>query len=182
MENFYKTKKMSQFSDEEWESICMRCGKCCMLKYSSGNVIHFSNRMCEHFDLKNGRCSCYSTRLSDSCVKVDLELLENNIELLPDTCAYRLLYEGKDLPCYHPLITGDKNSPLKAGATVKSLPVYSKSEYEESYNTLLKRQREEYWDADKAIKEGHKWLKKYKIRSVLSFTCPKKLNSKKSPN
>ena len=29
---------------------------------------------------------------------------------LPNTCAYRLLYEGKPLPEWHPLVSGDPNS------------------------------------------------------------------------
>lgn len=29
-------------------------------------------------------------------------------EWLPHTCAYRLLAEGKDLPTWHPLLTGSK--------------------------------------------------------------------------
>ena len=32
---------------------------------------------------------------------------------LPDTCAYRLLYEGKTLPEWHPLISGHADSLKK---------------------------------------------------------------------
>ena len=37
---------------------------------------------------------------------------------MPDSCAYRLLFEGKDLPDWHPLISGDANSPAAAGQSV----------------------------------------------------------------
>lgn len=42
---------------------------------------------------------------------------------MPQTCAYRLLYEGRELPNWHPLITGDPNSVHEAGQSVKNRTV-----------------------------------------------------------
>ena len=139
--NFYK-KPLSALSDEEWEQICLKCGKCCMCKYSDGNIIHFSNYMCQFFDIKKGICSCYDDRIETAqgeCVKVNLDLLEHNLELLPPSCAYRRLYEGRGLPSYHPLLTGDPNSAIKAKQTVKSLPVISENTREKALNALLRK-------------------------------------------
>lgn len=41
------------------------------------------------------------------CIKLTRENLPT-FEWLPMTCAYRLLAEGKDLPAWHPLLTGSK--------------------------------------------------------------------------
>jgi len=38
---------------------------------------------------------------------------------LPNTCAYRLLYEGKALPEWHPLVSGDPDSVKKAGVLIQ---------------------------------------------------------------
>ena len=38
---------------------------------------------------------------------------------LPNTCAYRLLYEGKPLPEWHPLVSGDPNSVKNAGVLIQ---------------------------------------------------------------
>ena len=37
---------------------------------------------------------------------------------MPETCAYRRLHEGRELPAWHPLLTGDPMSPHKAGASL----------------------------------------------------------------
>ena len=42
---------------------------------------------------------------------------------MPKTCAYRLLSEGKDLPDWHPLITGDMDSVHRAGVSVQGRAV-----------------------------------------------------------
>ncbi len=38
---------------------------------------------------------------------------------LPPTCGYRLVYEGKDLYDWHPLISGRKSSVHEAGISAK---------------------------------------------------------------
>ena len=42
---------------------------------------------------------------------------------LPETCGYRLVAAGDDLPGWHPLQTGDGKSAIKAGMTVKKWAV-----------------------------------------------------------
>ena len=39
---------------------------------------------------------------------------------LPPTCSYRLLAEGKDLPDWHPLITGDPQSVHTSGMSIRN--------------------------------------------------------------
>ncbi len=143
--DFWKHKKLSEFTEEEWEAICLRCGKCCLFKDTINNVVFFSNQMCQHFDFKTGKCSCYKTRLNDFCYKVDMHLLQTEPELLPDSCAYKLLFTGKELPDYHPLVSGKPQSVHKAKKTVLEMPeVYS-------INELFKAaKRAQKMSADKA--------------------------------
>lgn len=160
---FWKKKKLSDFSEKEWESVCLRCGKCCLLKEVKNNIIFFSNHICNNFDLKTGKCSCYKQRVGPSCAKVDLQLLQTQRELLPETCAYRLLFEGKELPDYHPLISGDSRSVHKARRTVLEMPfVYTEREVMKAAEQAVRL------PYDKAAQ----LLERYKFRYLEYYNIP----------
>ena len=51
-----------------------------------------------------------------------VQLTADNVEELfwmPSTCAYRLLAEGKDLPDWHPLVSGTPDTVERAGHSCK---------------------------------------------------------------
>jgi uncharacterized cysteine cluster protein YcgN (CxxCxxCC family) len=52
------------------------------------------------------------------CVKLTKDNLDK-IDFMPPSCAYRLLHEGQDLPDWHPLVSGDPDSVVAAGMSVK---------------------------------------------------------------
>jgi uncharacterized cysteine cluster protein YcgN (CxxCxxCC family) len=126
---FWKTKSLQQMSAEEWEALCDGCGWCCMHKIEdeeSGQV-YTTHVACRLLNLKTCRCTNYPRRLElvDTCLKITPA---NVLELtwLPETCAYRRIALGEELPEWHPLITGDPKSTHRAGASVLGLAI---SEY-----------------------------------------------------
>ena len=143
-----------------------------MHKYTENGLLHFSNRMCKYFDLQKCACACYNSRfeLEDSeCRKVDLQLLKHDLELLPPTCAYRRLYEGRGLPPYHPLLTGNPKSAILAGETVQSLPVHIDGTKEKIVIALIKTAHQKNWSDDRLMQKARKVFEKYQLRWLETY-------------
>ena len=122
--DFWKAKPLKDFTKEEWEAVCDGCGNCCYRKYIDGHgkntKLYYTSIACDYLNIKNGKCSCYDLRFKENpeCT----HLTKKNIDeftWLPENCAYRLLSEGKDLPSYHPLITGSSKSVKESGIMIK---------------------------------------------------------------
>lgn len=119
---FWKTTKLSRMSQAQWESLCDGCGKCCLNKLIDDDTgeLFFTNVACRQLDLRNCRCKDYKHRqkLVPDCVRLTPRNV-GKINWLPDTCAYRLLRDGQDLPWWHPLVSGDPTTVHKAGISVR---------------------------------------------------------------
>ena len=124
--SFWKNKKLTEMSTEEWESLCDGCGKCCLHKLedeATGKTV-FTNVACKLINLNTCRCTRYNerTRLVAECL--DLKQYDfAQYNWLPSTCAYRLLNEGKELPAWHPLLSGSNASVKKAGVSINSYAI-----------------------------------------------------------
>ncbi len=119
---FWKRKSLDEMSDEEWESLCDGCARCCLVKLEDEDSgrIHFTDLGCTLLDSKTCRCRDYAnrqTRVSD-CVKLTPQAART-LPWLPRTCAYRLVAEGRDLPAWHPLVSGSRDSVHDAHASVR---------------------------------------------------------------
>ncbi len=53
-----------------------------------------------------------------TCVVLDPQNVAD-LSWMPKTCAYRLLSEGRDLPAWHPLVSGDPQSVHRSGNSVR---------------------------------------------------------------
>jgi uncharacterized cysteine cluster protein YcgN (CxxCxxCC family) len=106
----------------QWEALCDGCAKCCLVKLQDEDTdeIVFTDIVCNLLDQENCRCTHYAerTRLVPDCVKLTKDNLDK-IDFMPPSCAYRLLHEGQDLPDWHPLVSGDPDSVVAAGMSVK---------------------------------------------------------------
>ena len=119
---FWESKTLESMTPAEWEQLCDRCGRCCLIKLEDEDTgaIHKTDIACKLFDA--GSCSCvsYATRqkkVSD-CIKLTPETVRT-IEWLPSTCAYRRVGEGKSLEPWHPLISGSSASVHEANISVR---------------------------------------------------------------
>jgi len=120
---FWQRKNLTEMDQHEWESLCDSCGKCCLNKLEDEDTgkIFFTSVVCDLIDAKTCRCTQYQqrTQLVPNCIDIKSETFVQ-YDWLPETCAYRRLAEGKDLPSWHPLITGTFDSVHEAGVSVRS--------------------------------------------------------------
>lgn len=118
---FWETKALGDMSREEWESLCDGCAKCCLHKLEdadTGEILQ-TNVACRLLDMSCAQCTRYADRkrLVPDCVVLDPDNV-HELNWMPNTCAYRLLAEGKPLSAWHPLITGRPESVHEAGISV----------------------------------------------------------------
>jgi uncharacterized cysteine cluster protein YcgN (CxxCxxCC family) len=131
---FWKIKPLSEMTRAEWESLCDGCAQCCIIKFEdedTGRIYH-TNVVCELLDIYHCACTRYAERstLVPTCLTLNPELVKE-LSWMPPTCAYRLLAEGKDLPDWHPLVSGDKNSVHRSGNSVRAKVVSARDIDEE---------------------------------------------------
>ena len=118
---FWKEKSLADMNSEEWESLCDGCGKCCVLKIEDVDTgkVHYTDVACKLLDCGTASCLDYDNRKKQvpDCIMLTPQNLAA-LHWMPDSCAYRLLHEGAELPPWHPLVCGDKDGPKKAGISV----------------------------------------------------------------
>lgn len=119
---FWEEKTLAEMTTEEWEALCDGCGKCCVIKLEDVDTgaFHSTNIGCRLLDCETCRCADYASRktLVPDCVVLTPDSLDQ-LPWMPKSCAYRLLNEGKPLPLWHPLNTGDPGSTHREGRSVK---------------------------------------------------------------
>ncbi len=118
---FWQQKSLEDMNRKEWESLCDGCGKCCLVKLEDEDdgKVYYTNVACRYLDLKESRCTCYDSRTEKvpDCTYLRPEDV-SQFHWLPSSCSYRLIAEGKELPHWHPLVTGDDRQAVKRGLAV----------------------------------------------------------------
>ncbi len=121
-ERFWEHVPLKSMTPREWEALCDGCGKCCLNKLEDPdtNEVAFTRVACRLLDDETCRCAQYDIRKQfvPDCVVLTPGNISDIAYWMPETCAYRLLYEGKALYDWHPLISGDPQTVHDAGVSV----------------------------------------------------------------
>ncbi|MFY1710406.1 YcgN family cysteine cluster protein [Tritonibacter mobilis] len=124
---FWEKKPLKKLSPREWEALCDGCGKCCLNKLEDEDTgeVALTRVACRLLDDQTCQCAHYETRHSfiPECIVLKPENLDTHAYWMPQTCAYRRLWEGNSLPDWHPLVTGDPDSVHRAGVSVRGMTV-----------------------------------------------------------
>jgi len=119
---FWKTKTLAEMSQEEWESLCDGCGRCCLISLEDADTaeIYLTNVSCKLFNAATCRCSDYAQRTKRvrDCVKLTPANI-GDLTWMPKSCAYRLIHDGEDLYWWHPLVSGDPETVHESGVSVR---------------------------------------------------------------
>jgi uncharacterized cysteine cluster protein YcgN (CxxCxxCC family) len=128
---FWSRVPMHKITGAEWEALCDGCGKCCLNKLEDADTgeVALTRVACRLLDDSTCRCTQYDIRhqFVPDCIRLTPETIKQHMYWLPRTCAYRLVYEGRDLFHWHPLISGDPQTVHNSGVSVQDLTV---SEFE----------------------------------------------------
>lgn len=131
---FWERKAFDKLTQKEWEALCDGCGKCCLNKLEdedSGEVA-LTRVACRLLDDESCRCAQYEIRhqFVPECIVMTPANIEEHLYWMPQTCAYRLVYEGRPLEPWHPLISGSAQSVHDAGVSVqgKTVPEFEVDE------------------------------------------------------
>ncbi|MDH3326974.1 MAG: YcgN family cysteine cluster protein [Gammaproteobacteria bacterium] len=132
---FWEAKKLEEMTREEWESLCDGCGRCCLHKLQNDftEEIYYTQIVCNLFDQKTCQCTKYEERsvLVPSCVTM-MPDDARNLTWMPNTCAYKLLADGRALPEWHPLITGSRDAMIEKEIAISEKVIFSEDSVPES--------------------------------------------------
>ena len=148
MDRFWENTPLDQLTPSQWEALCDHCGRCCLQKYKNPTTgkIYYAWVACFLLDIETCHCSHYAERhaLVPDCINLTAKKIPK-LRWLPKTCAYRRLAEGRQLPPWHPLITGDETSVDKAGISIRHRAVSETLVHPDDVENFLVKAKDRFW-------------------------------------
>ena len=139
---FWRRKTLTQMTDAEWEPLCDGCAQCCLIKLEDADTgeLHHTRLACRLLDIGACRCTGYETRHARvrDCVRLSPDTVDD-LDWLPRSCAYRLVAAGRDLPWWHPLVSGDSQTVHSVGMSVRNWARSETGVPEEAYDRFVVR-------------------------------------------
>ena len=124
---FWERYSLDELNNSEWEALCDGCGLCCLLKFeeSGSDDVKWTNVACRLLDLEQCRCRHYEarTKIVTDCIVLTPDSIDEVIDWMPDTCAYRLRRDGHPLHEWHYLVSGSTETVHETGISVKGRAV-----------------------------------------------------------
>jgi len=119
-------KPLHALDDDEWEQLCDGCGLCCMHKFEDedSREMFYTAIACRLFDDTSCRCRDYGRRQRQvpDCMHIR-SFSPAQMQWLPASCAYRLRFENRPLPSWHPLVSGNHDAVHAAGISMRGRSV-----------------------------------------------------------
>ncbi len=135
--DWWHEKSLAELSSTQWEALCDGCAKCCLHKLEdevSGEVF-YTKVSCRLLHKKSCRCTDYANRLKlvEDCI--DLRAADwKHLDWLPSTCAYRLRAQDQQLPHWHPLMSGTRDSVHREGVSIRGRTISDEYVHPDGYD------------------------------------------------
>lgn len=137
MSDWFNELPLDQLSEQQWEALCDGCARCCLHKLEDEDTgeVYYTRVRCRYLDEQRCRCTDYPNRsvLVPNCISLRPAELDD-LHWLPSTCAYRLRAEGRPLPSWHPLVSGDPESVHAAGVSIRGRAVSDEYVHPDGYD------------------------------------------------
>ncbi|GEM_PF-2709610 len=121
---------LGRIPDDLWERLCDGCARCCLYKLfdTAGGVIYQTMLACPHLELESCRCTVYAERhqKAANCIVLSPANL-SELTWLPETCAYKRVQRGIELPSWHHLVSGSRDTVHRGGHSVKNFAVSARA-------------------------------------------------------
>jgi len=146
MERFWENATLDQLTPAQWEALCDQCGRCCLQKFKKPTTgkVYYTWIACYLLDIETCHCTQYHLRhvLVPDCISLSAANIPK-LRWLPKTCAYRRIAEGKDLPQWHTLISGNSESVYDAGISIRHHAVSETLVHPDDVDSF--RVKERFW-------------------------------------
>ena len=140
MSDWWDTLELVQLTEAQWEALCDGCARCCLhkLQDEDDGRIYYTSVRCRYLLEASCRCSDYPnrTRLMPNCMQLSPGVMAD-LDWLPPTCAYRLRGEGRALPAWHPLVSGDPESVHRAGISIRGRSISDEYVHPDGYDEYI---------------------------------------------
>jgi len=140
MSDWWNTLALGQLTAGQWEALCDGCARFCLhkLQDEEDGRIYYTSVRCRYLLEASCRCSDYPnrTRFMPNCIQLSPGAMAD-LDWLPPTCAYRLRGEGKPLPVWHPLVSGDQESVHRAGISIRGRSISDEYVHPDGYDEYI---------------------------------------------
>lgn len=137
MTEWWNTLALDALDAQQWEALCDGCARCCLHKLQDADTeeLFFTRVRCRYLKDPACRCTDYANRtaLVPHCVNLH-KADPASLNWLPQTCAYRLRAQGRPLPEWHYLVSGDRESVHLAGISVRGRTVSDEFVHPDGYD------------------------------------------------
>ncbi|VAW91069.1 UPF0260 protein YcgN [hydrothermal vent metagenome] len=135
-DSFWESKTLDEMSEQEWESLCDGCGRCCLIKLEDDETqeLFYTNISCKLLDSSECRCTDYQHRVQKASGCVVLRPYNKALyEQLPASCAYRRLSQSEKLEAWHPLLSNSNQSVHIANISVRDKVISQEYVHEDDW-------------------------------------------------